>query len=125
MAFVEQGLVPGDIFAQTLPGEMSFRTVTFLAGTNYGLGSILGRVTASGKYKLYDPAASDGSQNAIAIAAVPVDATAGDKLGSIGWQILLFRRQKAVWGPGVTTQAHRNAAELSLESKGILAVNEG
>jgi hypothetical protein len=41
-------------------------------------GSVLGVITASGKYVLCDPAATDGSQNAAAILYDRVDATSAD-----------------------------------------------
>lgn len=43
------------------------------------LGQVLGIVTASGKYAKHNPGATDGSQNAVAIAAFPVDATSADQ----------------------------------------------
>lgn len=41
-------------------------------------GSVLGKITASGKYKLYAPAAVDGSQTAVAILLSNADATSSD-----------------------------------------------
>jgi len=43
-------------------------------------GTVLGKVTASGKYAAYDNAASDGTQTAVAILADKVDATSSDQL---------------------------------------------
>ena len=41
-------------------------------------GTILGKVTASGKYAAYDNAASDGTQTAVGILSETVDATSAD-----------------------------------------------
>lgn len=42
------------------------------------LGQVLGLLTASGKFAKHTPGATDGTQNAVAVAAFPVDATAAD-----------------------------------------------
>ena len=41
-------------------------------------GQVLGRVTASGKYSVYDKDASDGTEEPRAILARPIDASAAD-----------------------------------------------
>lgn len=58
-------------------------SVTILAGQLLQRGSVLGQITASGKYILALSAASDGSQTPAAIAADYIDATAGDVTGAI------------------------------------------
>ena len=57
------------------------RTVTLIAGQNLPRGAVLGKITASSKYKLSLSGASDGSQTPDLILAEDVDATAGDKPG--------------------------------------------
>jgi Bacteriophage lambda head decoration protein D len=42
-------------------------TVNEATAKTYAIGAVLGKVTATGKYKLVDPAASDGSQTAVAV----------------------------------------------------------
>lgn len=42
------------------------------------VGEVLGRITASGKLTKHNPGASDGSQIAVAVLAVPADATSAD-----------------------------------------------
>jgi hypothetical protein len=46
-------------------------------------GTVLGVITASGKYAAYDDAAVDGSEEPAAILAVDVDATSADVLASV------------------------------------------
>ena len=58
-------------------------TVTLLAGTNYPLGAVLGKITASGKYKLSPDTGTDGAQVAVAVLIEAVDATAADATGLI------------------------------------------
>ncbi len=56
-------------------------TVTITAGTpNPKLepGTVLGKITASGKYAAHDPAATDGTETAVAVLWDKADASAGD-----------------------------------------------
>ena len=72
----------GDLIKYELNGNYSRETVTLIAGTNYALGSVLGKITASGKYRL-SPAAEvegdEGAETAVAVLLEAVDATAADK----------------------------------------------
>jgi len=54
------------------------RKVTIISGQNLARGSMLGKITASGKYNLSLSGASDGSQTPDLILAEPADASAGD-----------------------------------------------
>jgi len=76
----------GDLLKFELNGNYSRETVTLKAGTAYELGSALGKITASGKYRL-SPAAQvvgdEGAETAIAVLLEAVDATGGDKTGLI------------------------------------------
>lgn len=83
-------------------------------------GTVLGRVTATGKFKPFAPAASDGSQTAAAIILQSADATSADVT-----VVNLKRRaqvvlQALVWPAGITA-TQRNAALASLETLGIVA----
>lgn len=76
----------GDLLKYELQGSYCRETVTLEAGTSYALGSVLGRITASGKYRL-SPAAQvvgdEGAEVATAVLIEAVDATAGDKTGLV------------------------------------------
>ena len=58
-------------------------SATVVTGQTLVRGSLLGRVTATGKYKLSLSAASDGSETPIAVASEAVDASAADKKTTI------------------------------------------
>lgn len=60
-------------------GRRSRSNATLITGQNLPAMSVLGKITASGKYTLLAPAAGDGSQNAAAILLAAVDATSADK----------------------------------------------
>lgn len=57
------------------------RKVTIASGASLAAGAVLGKITASGKYKLSASAASDGSQTPDLILAEAVDASAADASG--------------------------------------------
>ena len=83
-------------------------------------GTVLGRVTASSKFKPLAPGASDGTQIAAAIILQRADATSADKI-----VVNLKRRaqvvlQSLVWPEGVT-DAQKSTALAQLEALGIVA----
>ncbi|MGE4268234.1 MAG: head decoration protein [Deferribacterales bacterium] len=65
---------------QLISGRFPYHShvVTVESGQNLSRGAVLGKVTASGKYKLSASAATDGSQTAVVILAEDVDATSAD-----------------------------------------------
>lgn len=78
-------------------GDFSREQFTLITGQNLKAGTILGKITASGKYTQHATAAVDGSQNAAAILGPATDATSADKVtaGIIG-------------GPGVSAEVNGN-----------------
>src|SRR5918999_4369007 len=52
-------------------------TITIAAGT-LEPGTVLGKITASGKYAAHDPAAADGSETAVAVLWDKADASTAD-----------------------------------------------
>ena len=58
-------------------------TVTLLIGMPYPAGSVLGKITSSGKYKLATSGGADGAQTALAVLLYAVDATLADATGIV------------------------------------------
>ena len=54
----------GDLLKYELNGNYSRETVTLKAGTNYALGSVLGKITATEKYRLSPAAEVAGDEGA-------------------------------------------------------------
>jgi hypothetical protein len=76
----------GDLLKFELNGSYCRETVTLKAGTSYTLGAVLGKITASGKYRLSPNTTvtgDEGAETAIAVLLETVDATAADKTGLI------------------------------------------
>lgn len=74
----------GDLLKYELNGDYCRETVTLKSGTNYAIGSVLGRITASGKYRLSPATAvtgDEGAESAVAVLIEAVDATSVDKKG--------------------------------------------
>ena len=73
-AYAPDRLVAGN--SQLLKSE----PITLISGQNLVRGSVLGKITASGKYNLSLSAAGDGSETPDLILAEDTDASAGDKV---------------------------------------------
>jgi len=73
----------GDILKYELNPNFTRETITLLAGTAYPVGAVLGRITASGKYKLATSGGTDGAQTAAAMLLYAVDASGADGTGIV------------------------------------------
>ena len=94
MTVLTQPPTMGDVLKYEVNPNYTRETVTLLAGTAYPVGSVLGRITASGKYKLATSGGSDGAQTASAVLLYAVDATLSDAVG-----VVLVR------GPAIVSRA--------------------
>jgi hypothetical protein len=84
----------GDVLKYEVNPNYTRETVTLLTGMPYPVGSVLGRVTASGKYTLSPDTGTDGSETAAAVLLYAVDATLADAVG-----VVLVR------GPAIVSRA--------------------
>ena len=73
----------GDVLKYEVNPNYTREVITLLQGMPYPVGSVLGRITASGKYKLATGGGSDGAQTASAVLLYPVDATLSDAEGIV------------------------------------------
>ena len=73
----------GDVLKYEVNPNYTRETITLLAGAAYPVGSVLGRITASGKYKLATSGGSDGAQTAAAVLVFAVYATLADAVGLV------------------------------------------
>jgi hypothetical protein len=111
----------GQFLKYEAPQGYSRDDVTVASGQNIAVGQVVGRITASGKIGAFDPAATDGRQNAVGISLTAVDATSGDKPGVIvARHAIVVDRDNLVWG-GSPTNAQKDAAISQLKALGILA----
>jgi len=94
MTVLTQPPTMGDALKYEVNPNYTRETVTLLAGTAYPVGSVLGRITASGKYKLATSGGTDGAQTAAAVLLYAVDATLSDAEGIV-----------VVRGPAIVSRA--------------------
>ena len=79
MTTYTEGFRPTEIILSEANGTLSREKITIASGAGVlAAGTILGKVTASGKYIAYNNTAADGSQAAAAVLLYPVDATSAD-----------------------------------------------
>lgn len=114
----------GDLLKFELNANYCRETVTLKAGTNYALGSVLGKITASGKYRL-SPAAQvagdEGAEAAVAVLLEAVDATAGDKIGLISARgPAIVSKAALVFDASVDQPAEKDAKHAQLAAAGVV-----
>ncbi|KGJ13882.1 head decoration protein [Paracoccus sanguinis] len=73
----------GDVLKYEVNPNYTREVVTLLVGMPYPTGAVLGRITASGKYKLATSGGTDGAQTASAVLLYAVDATLADAVGIV------------------------------------------
>lgn len=82
-------------------------------------GTVLGKITASGKYVLHDAALANGAQNAAAILFHKVDATDADvtTVGTVNGPATI-NGTMLTFKSGIS-DANKSAAEAALRAKGL------
>ena len=94
-------------------------TVTLAAG-KLQPGTVLGKITASGKYAAHDPAASDETETAVAVLWDHADASAGDTpVVALVRGPAIVNRHDLVFA-GTPTAEQIAAAHAALSAAGIL-----
>ena len=83
MSVLRKPTTMGDVLKYEVNPNFTRETVTLLEGTAYPVGAVLGRITASGKYKLATSGGADGAQTAAAVLLYAVDASATDAIGVV------------------------------------------
>ena len=104
-AFLPDQLIGGDMKIVT-------KTETITGGAVYKRGTVLGQITASGKWTIALSASADGSQTPKRILVDDVDCTAADALGGT-YQMGEFNLNAVILGTGITAAAATSALEAS------------
>lgn len=100
-------------------GTRSREAVTVISGQDLAAGTVLGKITASGKHTLHNNAASDGSENAVAVLYADVDASAADTVGTITARDAEVDGELLTWKSGISA-ANKTAAIAALAALGII-----
>lgn len=121
MTVLTQPPTQGDVLKFELNPNYTRETVTLLAGTDYPVGAVLGRITTGGKYKLSPAAGSDGAQTAAAVLLYAVDATAADAPGVVLVRgPVIVSKAALVLDPSVDDAAKVAAKHSQLVALGIV-----
>ena len=121
MPVLTQPPTMGDLLKYEDNANYTRESVTLLAGTNYALGSVLGIVTASGKYTLSPDTGATGEQVAVAVLLEAVDASAADATGLVlARGPAIVSKAQLVYDATVTTAAKITAKEGQLVAAGIV-----
>jgi len=115
----------GDLLKYELNGNFGREVVTLKSGTDYPLGAVLGKIAASGKYRL-SPAAEvegdEGAEVAVAVLIEAVDATDGDAAGLvIARGPAIVAKAALVFDASVDDPTKTAAKHAELTAAGIVA----
>ena len=114
----------GDLLKYELNGNYSRETVTLKSGTNYALGSVLGKITASGKYRLSPNAevvGDEGAEAATAVLIEAVDATGADKTGLVVLRgPIIVSKDALVFDDSVDDATKKSAKHAQLSAVGLV-----
>ena len=121
MSVLTQPPTMGDVLKYDLNPNFTRETVTLLTGTNYRVGAVLGRITASGKMKLSTATGSDGAQNAAAVLLYATDATAADATGIVVVRgPVIVSKAALVFDASVDDATKTSAKHAQLTALGII-----
>jgi len=119
MAALTEGNRLGDILYWEEDNRFSREKVTVASGENLAIGTVVGKVTATGKVVQFDPAGLDGSESAYGIVIDNYDATNGDVEGVAIVRDAIVNPDNLVWPDGATPE-QISAALDGLAAKGVI-----
>jgi hypothetical protein len=111
-----------DVLLYQVCEQWSVDRVTIASGAALGMGTVLGQVTATGKYKIHDPAANDGTQNAVAVLLVDADSASADAVAPIAARGVVLDSNGLIWKAG-TTDPQKATARAALLALGIKVID--
>jgi hypothetical protein len=122
MAPLTEGKTPGDFMLFEENSFYSRDEVTIASGADLEPGTVLGQITASGKYIACDHAAVDGSEVAKAVLYTPAAAATADVTNAVVIaRHVRVRRFGLTFDANFTTATQRDGAVAELKAVGILA----
>ena len=111
MPVMTEGQHAGEFVVSEGNGTISRETVTILNGRTLEPGTVLGKVTTSGKYREIDPVATSGAEVAIAVLYDAVDASAGDAPGVVIARLAEVHGGEIVWPDAITDPQKQTAID--------------
>ena len=112
----------GDVLKYEVNPNYTREVITLQLGLSYPAGSVLGRITASGKYTLSPATGADGSQAAVAVLLYAVNATLADAVGIVVTRGPAIVSRAALAYEATVNDAAKIAAKITqLAAVGIIA----
>ena len=112
---------PYEVLLSEANGTLSRDSVTVASGQGVlAAGTVVAKITATGKYVAYDNAGSDGSETAAAVLLQGVDATSADVAVVAATRMCEVKIDAMQWAAGLL-QADKDAAYVDLATKNIIA----
>lgn len=103
--------------------QMGRKAITLVSGAgNLPTGTVLGKVTASGKYKKHVNGASDGTETAVGILLDATDASSADVRAVMVDANARIVAEFLTWDASVDNSTKKNAALASLLTKNLQQV---
>lgn len=103
-------------------GSISRDVVTILSGSGVlEPGTVLGKVTASGKYKPATATGTDGAETAIAVLTERVDTSSADAEAVVISRLAEVKRPMLVFGATIADASTEGAAVAQLSAATIIA----
>lgn len=122
MAVKTDHLGAGAFIKSEANGDLSRETVVIVTGSGkLEAGTVLGRITASGKYKPYDDNNTDGSEVAAAILIYDVDATSADVTAVVIFRLAEVFTNRLKWAATVLS-GEKTTAYADLAAAGKLVI---
>lgn len=108
----------GDFILSLANGTRSLENAILASGVIAVAGEVLGKVTATGKYKKHDPAGLDGTETAAAILHAGADASGADVAIVIVARDAEVKADGLTWPAGIAAQDKTDAI-AALNAVGI------
>lgn len=121
MAKKTEGRHTGEYILSEAGGTRSRDNVKMASGAGVVEAStVLGKITASGKFVPHNPAATDGSEVAVAINYARVDATDADALCVATARDSEVKGSELIYSAGTDTKPEKDAVNAALAANGIV-----
>lgn len=128
MTTLTEGNYTGDVVLWEEDAHQARKAVTIASGANAAgspvkIGTVVGEITASGKYVPHAPGASDGSETVAGVLVQSkVDASTADAPGVIIERDAQVRRAALIFHADTDTEGERDAVCAALEALGVRCI---
>jgi len=109
----------GDLLKFEAPNLYSREEITVAQGQKLALGAIIAQDSETDLIKALNPAATDGTQNALGALIAEVDATSGNTKAVIVTRDAILADHAVIW-PSAITLEQKTAAIKQLEARGVI-----